>query len=101
MELLVILKNPVLALGSRTVRMLMELGRITLFFSNGFILLFFPPLQISKIKQQIFFFGMKSLFVICLTGAFAGMLVGIQGGDIKFKLKFIDLQQLSRKLLCS
>ncbi len=38
MELLVILKNPVLALGSRTVRMLMELGRIALFFSNGFIL---------------------------------------------------------------
>jgi len=33
--------------------------------------------------------------VICLTGAFAGMLVGIQEGDIKFKLKFIDLQQLS------
>ena len=55
MELLVILKNPVLALGSRTVRMLMELGRIALFFSNGFILLFFPPLQISKIKQQIRF----------------------------------------------
>ncbi len=55
MELLVILKNPVLALGSRTVRMLMELGRIALFFSNGFILLFFPPLQISKIKQQICF----------------------------------------------
>jgi hypothetical protein len=33
----------------------MELGRIALFFSNGFILLFFPPLQISKIKQQIRF----------------------------------------------
>ncbi len=79
MERLVILKNPVLALGSRTVRLIMEFGRIALFFSKGFILIFFPLLPISKIKQQIFFFGMKSLFVICLTGAFTGMVLGIQG----------------------
>jgi phospholipid/cholesterol/gamma-HCH transport system permease protein len=79
MARLVILKNPISALGSRTVNMIMEMGRIAIFFSKGFVLIFFLPLQISKIMQQIYFIGMKSLFVICLTGAFTGMVLGIQG----------------------
>ena len=79
MERLVILKNPVMALGNRTIKLVMELGRVTLFFVKGFVLIFFPPFQVSKIMQQIYFFGMKSLFVICLTGAFTGMVLGIQG----------------------
>ncbi len=79
MELLVILKNPVLALGSRTINMVMEIGRVALFFSKGFVLIFYLPLQVSKIKQQVYFIGMKSLFVVCLTGAFTGMVLGIQG----------------------
>ena len=48
MERLVILKNPVLALGSRTVSMVMTLGRIALFFFKGFVLIFSLPLQILK-----------------------------------------------------
>jgi len=79
MERLVILKNPVMALGSRAVKLVMEPGRVSLFLVKGFVLIFFPPFQISKIKQQIYFFGIKSLFVICLTGAFTGMVLGIQG----------------------
>ncbi len=79
MERLVILKNPVMALGSHTVKLVLELGRTALFFFKGFILIFFLPLQVSKIKQQVYFIGMKSLFVICLTGAFTGMVLGIQG----------------------
>jgi hypothetical protein len=34
MECLVILKNPVPQLGSRTIRMVMALGRISLFFEK-------------------------------------------------------------------
>jgi phospholipid/cholesterol/gamma-HCH transport system permease protein len=79
MERFVILKNPVSQLGIKTIDLTMELGRSALFFFNGFILIFSLPLQFSKIKQQIFFIGMKSLFVICLTGAFTGMVLGIQG----------------------
>jgi len=79
MERLVILKNPVMALGAMTVNMVLELGRIFLFFIKGFSLIFSLPLQISKIKQQIYFIGLKSMFVICLTGAFTGMVLGIQG----------------------
>ncbi len=37
------------------------------------------PLQPGKIKEQVYFIGMKSLFVICLTGGFTGMVLGLQG----------------------
>ncbi len=79
MDRLVILKNPVLTLGRRTVDLTLELGRIALFFFKGFVRIFFPPLAAAKILQQVYFIGMKSLFVICLTGAFTGMVLGIQG----------------------
>lgn len=79
MERLVILRNPVLILGRWTINMVLELGRLAMFFFKGFFLIFYLPLQFSKIKQQIYFIGMKSLFVICLTGAFTGMVLGIQG----------------------
>ena len=79
MARLVTSKNPVLSLGSHTINMVLEIGRIALFFFQGFVLIFYMPLQILKIKQQIYFIGMKSLFVICLTGAFTGMVLGIQG----------------------
>mgnify|MGYP001823943026 CR=1 FL=1 len=52
MERLVILKNPIQALGNLAFSMFMELGRIALFF-KGFVLTFSLPLQITKIKQQI------------------------------------------------
>ena len=45
----------------------------------GFVLIFQPPFQFDKIRQQIYFIGMKSVFVICLTGAFSGMVLGLQG----------------------
>ena len=56
-----------------------ELGRITVFFIEGFLLIFSRPFQFVKIVHQIYFIGMKSVFVICLTGAFAGMVLGLQG----------------------
>jgi phospholipid/cholesterol/gamma-HCH transport system permease protein len=50
-----------------------------LFFVKGFVLIFSLPLQINKVLQQVYFIGMKSIFVICLTGAFTGMVLGLQG----------------------
>jgi phospholipid/cholesterol/gamma-HCH transport system permease protein len=45
----------------------------------GFVLIFQSPFQFDKIRQQVYFIGMKSVFVICLTGAFTGMVLGLQG----------------------
>ncbi len=56
-----------------------HLGRIALFFLQGFFLIFTLPVQVSKIVQQVYFIGMKSISIICLTGAFTGMVLGIQG----------------------
>ena len=79
MDVIVTLKTPIAALGRFALEAVSELGRIALFFYKGFILIFSLPLQLTKIKQQVYFIGMKSMFVICLTGAFTGMVLGIQG----------------------
>jgi phospholipid/cholesterol/gamma-HCH transport system permease protein len=79
MELRTTLKNPVIALGRYCIIFIQDLGRVALFFIKGFVLIFSLPLQINKVLQQIYFIGMKSVFVICLTGAFTGMVLGLQG----------------------
>ena len=79
MDLLAVIKNPLIAMGRYTMVIVQELGRIVLFFLKGFILIFSQPLQINKILQQVYFIGMKSVFVVCLTGAFTGMVLGLQG----------------------
>ncbi|MEE8400134.1 MAG: ABC transporter permease [Desulfobacterales bacterium] len=61
------------------IRPVQEMGRIAIFFYWGVYHIFTPPLQISKIIDQVYFIGVKSVFVICLTGAFTGMVLGIQG----------------------
>jgi phospholipid/cholesterol/gamma-HCH transport system permease protein len=71
--------SPVAGLGRKTIFMVQALGRITLFFIKGFLLIFAFPFQWSKIIHQVYFIGMKSVFVICLTAAFTGMVLGLQG----------------------
>jgi phospholipid/cholesterol/gamma-HCH transport system permease protein len=70
---------PVSTLGRKTIFLIRELGRIAIFFIKGFLLIFSLPLQISKTVEQIYFIGTKSIIVICLTGAFTGMVLGLQG----------------------
>lgn len=79
MELHAALKNPVVTLGHHTIVFIQDLGRIALFFMKGFVLIFSLPLQLNKVIQQTYFIGMKSVFVVCLTGAFTGMVLGLQG----------------------
>lgn len=71
--------NPLTALGRGTIFITREMGRIGIFFFKSLTLIFSRPFQISKIVQQIYFIGTKSVFVICLTGAFTGMVLGLQG----------------------
>ncbi|MBN1624975.1 MAG: ABC transporter permease [Deltaproteobacteria bacterium] len=70
---------PFNALGRLTIFLVQEMGRAGKFFINGSFHIFSLPLQISKIVHQVYFIGMKSIFVICLTGAFTGMVLGLQG----------------------
>jgi phospholipid/cholesterol/gamma-HCH transport system permease protein len=56
-----------------------ELGRIAIFFIQAAGMIFTHRLQPPKILQQVYFIGSKSIFVVCLTGAFTGMVLGLQG----------------------
>ena len=71
--------NPVLLLGRHFLRLLREMGRMALFFATGLMLIGRLPFQFKKIVKQIYFIGTRSMFVVCLTGAFTGMVLGIQG----------------------
>ncbi len=69
---------PLTALGRGTLVFIRELGRITLFYLEGFFNIFYPPFQIEKIVLQMYFIGVKSLFVIFLISLFTGMVLGLQ-----------------------
>lgn len=66
-------------LGRILLTLFQELGGATLFFLQGLILIFYPPFQLRKIMQQLYFIGFKSIFVISLVGLFTGMVIGLQG----------------------
>ena len=74
-----ILNQPFLNLGRFSIFLNKELGRITVFFIKGVLMIFSIPIQVSKIARQVYFIGTKSIFVICLTAAFTGMVLGLQG----------------------
>ena len=66
-------------LGYITIKIVSELGAVTIFFVYGFILIFSLPFQFRKIVQQIYFIGVKSFLIISLIGLFTGMVLGLQG----------------------
>ena len=66
-------------LGRKFIFVLRELGGATLFFLQGFALIFSSPFQLRKIIQQLYFIGFRSILVILLVGLFTGMVLGLQG----------------------
>jgi phospholipid/cholesterol/gamma-HCH transport system permease protein len=66
-------------LGAVSLLGLRRAGRMGLFLSQVFIFASTPPLKASQVLKQIRFIGFQSTLVIFLTGAFAGMVLGLQG----------------------
>jgi phospholipid/cholesterol/gamma-HCH transport system permease protein len=66
-------------LGASGLFILRRMGRMGLFFTKTCYYLFRSPLKISWVLKQIWFIGAQSTLVIFLTGAFAGMVLGLQG----------------------
>lgn len=75
----VITKNPFTILGRSVLLMVQRTGRTSVFLIKGFVSIFFPSVQFAKIIDQVYFIGTKSILVIVLTGAFIGMVLGLQG----------------------
>ena len=71
--------NPVTQLGGKALWTIQYLGRIAVFMAESFIYMFSWPFQVGRTLEQIYFIGRKSIFVIVLTGAFTGMVLGLQG----------------------
>lgn len=66
-------------IGSSAISLIESAGRMTLFFLIGVLNIFVLPFQYTKILDQTWFIGSKSIFVILLTGVFTGMVIGLQG----------------------
>ncbi|MEI9476290.1 MAG: MlaE family lipid ABC transporter permease subunit [Deltaproteobacteria bacterium] len=66
-------------LGATTLLLVRRAGRMGLFLLKAFYYMFTPPLKVSWFLKQIWFIGFQSTLVIFLTGAFTGMVLGLQG----------------------
>jgi phospholipid/cholesterol/gamma-HCH transport system permease protein len=72
------IENLIRMLGGWALTNLREMGRMLIFLSETIYLVFIPPFKFRYLVRQIRFFGSRSLLVICLTGAFTGMVLAIQ-----------------------
>ncbi|MBW2062046.1 MAG: ABC transporter permease [Deltaproteobacteria bacterium] len=65
-------------LGGSIIKVIEQMGQLMLFVINTLIWIFRPPLRIRAIFKQMEFVGVKSLFVVILTGSFTGAVMTIQ-----------------------
>jgi phospholipid/cholesterol/gamma-HCH transport system permease protein len=56
-----------------------EMGKIILLFVSVLGWMFRPPFKLRNIFKQMEFVGVKSIFVVVLTGTFTGMVMALQG----------------------
>ena len=66
-------------LGGLTLATLRDMGRMLAFLGYALYIVIRLPGRPVHILKQIHFIGTKSLFVIVLTAAFTGMVLGLQG----------------------
>jgi len=66
-------------IGLETLKILREMGRMVLFFVQFLGTICKRPLRLGRVVMEMHFIGVKSLFVIILVGAFAGMVLALQG----------------------
>ena len=71
--------QPFAAMGNASINLIRESGAMALFLLDGLTRIPASPKQISKIVHQMYFVGVKSIFVIALIGLFTGMVLGLQG----------------------
>jgi len=67
------------SLGRSVLRAVEELGRIILLFLSVLSWMIRPPWRLRNIFKQMEFVGVRSIFVVVLTGMFTGMVMALQG----------------------
>lgn len=73
-----IFENFIRKLGSKTIENIRSMGHMFIFLMSSFYYIFIPPFKFGLLLKQIRFMGNKSLVVICLIGAFTGMVLALQ-----------------------
>lgn len=66
-------------IGRVTLFVVQEMGRMLLFLLAALAWLIRPPFRPFQHLRQLHFIGFKSTFVVVLTAAFTGMVLGLQG----------------------
>ncbi len=66
-------------LGAVSLFGLRRMGRMGSFLLIAFFYSSTPPLKFHRLLKQVWFIGFQSTLVILLTGAFTGMVLGLQG----------------------
>jgi phospholipid/cholesterol/gamma-HCH transport system permease protein len=70
--------RPVEALGEATLRIVESLGRFGAFLGEALTVAATPPFKLVAFLDRIRYIGFRSLLIILLTGAFTGMVLGLQ-----------------------
>lgn len=65
-------------IGQRMISGLYQMGGMTIMLLNALSWAFIPPLRIRNILKQMEFIGVKSVFIVILTGAFTGGVLALQ-----------------------
>jgi phospholipid/cholesterol/gamma-HCH transport system permease protein len=66
------------AVGEGTLGLLASLGRFATFLAEAVVTLFTPPFKLRVFVDRVHYIGFRSLLIIILTGAFTGMVLGLQ-----------------------
>lgn len=70
--------RPVERLGAATVSVVEALGRFGAFLGEAVVVACTPPFKVRALLDRIHYIGYRSLLIILLTGAFTGMVLGLQ-----------------------
>ncbi len=73
------MRNQLEKLGDGFLYFIEHTGRMGLFLIACIVNALKPPYKIFPVVRQIHFIGARSIFVILFTGAFTGMVLGLQG----------------------
>jgi len=71
--------NGIRKVGAFVLKRLCDLGTYGLFLVTAIFWTFWSPLKFTRVIDQINFIGVKSTLIVILTGAFTGMVLGLQG----------------------
>lgn len=71
--------SPLGLLGRRTWQLAGRLGKMTIFLGRATRCFASPPFRGFELLEQMRFIGNRSLSIVCLTSAFTGMVLALQG----------------------